>query len=162
MKRRRWRRRLRWIGTTLCALILITWGVSAGAMVARNQWFGDTYIKTGTAHGFVVCQWHRSTKDSLSTHPNTGWDMHRCPNELDFGFEMPYIEILGLDRGWLALPCWLLLLIFGIPTGLLWTFRERDLPPNACEHCGYDLTGNVSGRCPECGTPLQEPPATLE
>ncbi len=24
-----------------------------------------------------------------------------------------------------------------------------------CEHCGYDLTGNGSGRCPECGTAVQ-------
>lgn len=23
---------------------------------------------------------------------------------------------------------------------------------NLCGACGYDLTGNVSGRCPECGT----------
>ena len=25
-----------------------------------------------------------------------------------------------------------------------------------CLHCGYDLTGNVSGICPECGTPVQK------
>ena len=25
---------------------------------------------------------------------------------------------------------------------------------NACQKCGYNLTGNVSGRCPECGTAL--------
>jgi hypothetical protein len=24
-----------------------------------------------------------------------------------------------------------------------------------CLRCGYDLTGNVSGTCPECGTPAQ-------
>lgn len=24
----------------------------------------------------------------------------------------------------------------------------------ACSQCGYDLTGNMSGRCPECGTPI--------
>ena len=24
-------------------------------------------------------------------------------------------------------------------------------PPGHCQKCGYDLTGNVSGRCPECG-----------
>jgi hypothetical protein len=24
-----------------------------------------------------------------------------------------------------------------------------------CWHCGYDLTGNVSGRCPECGKPCK-------
>jgi hypothetical protein len=23
-----------------------------------------------------------------------------------------------------------------------------------CTRCGYDLTGNVSGTCPECGTPI--------
>ncbi len=27
-------------------------------------------------------------------------------------------------------------------------------PPGSCQRCGYDLTGNVSGRCPECGKPL--------
>ena len=24
-----------------------------------------------------------------------------------------------------------------------------------CANCGYDLTGNVSGICPECGTPIE-------
>ena len=28
--------------------------------------------------------------------------------------------------------------------------------PIACERCGYDLTGNVSGQCPECGTAIPE------
>jgi hypothetical protein len=23
--------------------------------------------------------------------------------------------------------------------------------PGHCQNCGYNLTGNVSGRCPECG-----------
>ncbi|MBI1827795.1 MAG: hypothetical protein HY287_02690 [Planctomycetes bacterium] len=27
----------------------------------------------------------------------------------------------------------------------------RALNPMLCRGCGYDLTGNVSGRCPECG-----------
>jgi uncharacterized RDD family membrane protein YckC len=27
-----------------------------------------------------------------------------------------------------------------------------------CMKCGYDLTGNVSGRCPECGTDIPSPP----
>jgi hypothetical protein len=25
--------------------------------------------------------------------------------------------------------------------------------PDACVTCGYNLTGNESGRCPECGSP---------
>ena len=31
--------------------------------------------------------------------------------------------------------------------------RGRRKVPGACRACGYDLTGNVSGRCPECGRP---------
>lgn len=30
-------------------------------------------------------------------------------------------------------------------------FKRVDLVPVRCGQCGYDLTGNVSGRCPECG-----------
>ena len=28
----------------------------------------------------------------------------------------------------------------------------RRLAANQCLHCGYSLTGNVSGFCPECGS----------
>jgi len=31
------------------------------------------------------------------------------------------------------------------------------LPEGYCQKCGYNLTGNVSGKCPECG--LDVPPA---
>ena len=30
---------------------------------------------------------------------------------------------------------------------------ERALNPWSCKGCGYDLTGNISGVCPECGRP---------
>lgn len=30
----------------------------------------------------------------------------------------------------------------------VWYFGE----PDHCVKCNYDLTGNTSGRCPECGT----------
>ncbi|HUU98153.1 MAG TPA: hypothetical protein VM487_20670 [Phycisphaerae bacterium] len=29
---------------------------------------------------------------------------------------------------------------------------EERRAKGLCINCGYDLTGNVSGRCPECGT----------
>jgi len=31
-------------------------------------------------------------------------------------------------------------------------------PPGYCQKCGYDLTGNVSGRCPECGAKVETVP----
>jgi len=35
-------------------------------------------------------------------------------------------------------------------------FSGRHYPPGHCQRCGYNLRGNVSGRCPECGKPISE------
>ena len=32
--------------------------------------------------------------------------------------------------------------------------RPKRRLPLGCRECDYDLTGNVSGTCPECGTPI--------
>lgn len=37
---------------------------------------------------------------------------------------------------------------------LLLGLRSLRHPPDHCHRCGYDLTGNLSGRCPECGHDL--------
>ena len=38
----------------------------------------------------------------------------------------------------------------------LWAFLPAVfLDAGCCYKCGYDLTGNVSGVCPECGRPIQ-------
>jgi hypothetical protein len=40
---------------------------------------------------------------------------------------------------------------------LVWGhIRARAIDPGLCPVCRYDLTGNVSGVCPECGTALRE------
>ncbi|UCG32128.1 MAG: hypothetical protein JSU68_10725 [Phycisphaerales bacterium] len=41
-----------------------------------------------------------------------------------------------------------------IYTGLRWRTIEHD--GHHCGDCGYDLTGNVSGICPECGIRFRE------
>jgi hypothetical protein len=35
--------------------------------------------------------------------------------------------------------------------------RRRDYPPGHCQRCGFDLTGNVSGRCSDCGRKVRLP-----
>lgn len=58
---------------------------------------------------------------------------------------------------------WAVVLLVFIPSWPL-TFwglrRHRKLRDSAedsvCAKCNYNLTGNVSGICPECGTPIQE------
>ena len=60
----------------------------------------------------------------------------------------------------MAIYCLHFVLLSAIAVGLLLTgpFREwrRDqrAQQGLCRDCGYDLTGNVSGKCPECGRPL--------
>ena len=74
-----------------------------------------------------------------------------------------YARHVGLYGGFVAygLP-----VAYGVLAGFvtLWLVRRRithylrrelatrGLP--TCLKCGYNLTGNVSGRCPECGTPI--------
>lgn len=38
--------------------------------------------------------------------------------------------------------------------------KRQDHHYGICSKCGYDLTGNVSGRCPECGAPTNSKGAT--
>jgi hypothetical protein len=40
--------------------------------------------------------------------------------------------------------------------------RWRRSRGGLCLKCGYDLTGNVSGVCPECGTKIEQPPDSSE
>ena len=47
-----------------------------------------------------------------------------------------------------AAPFWPVLVMACCPT-IIWWRRDRRPKPGHCP-CGYDLTGNVSGRCPEC------------
>ncbi len=57
--------------------------------------------------------------------------------------------------GYMIIPLWIPTLIIAIPSFILWR-RNRKLPEGHCA-CGYNLTGNVSGVCPECGRKLQAP-----
>lgn len=48
-----------------------------------------------------------------------------------------------------------LLVLWGVAAALtliMWRPDRPRFPSGHCQRCGYDLTGNVSGRCPECGT----------
>jgi hypothetical protein len=45
-------------------------------------------------------------------------------------------------------------LIMLVVAALLPLFR-RGSRPGGCLTCGYDLTGNVSGTCPECGCAIE-------
>lgn len=36
-----------------------------------------------------------------------------------------------------------------------WERRQERIPCGLCPECAYNLRGNVSGRCPECGAAME-------
>ncbi len=57
---------------------------------------------------------------------------------------------------YVALPLWFVQLPAGLLLAILTYFRWRRFNPAACRKCSFNLRDNVSGICPECGTPLSE------
>lgn len=51
----------------------------------------------------------------------------------------------------IAVSCWLFLPLLAVTSGFLWYRDRRRIPRGHCQACGYNLTGNTSGVCPECG-----------
>ena len=70
------------------------------------------------------------------------------------------LQFLSFGGSWcLVVPLWCLFLLFGAyPTyaflrgPVLRSWRRRR---GLCVGCGYNLTGNESGVCPECGTEIE-------
>jgi len=58
-------------------------------------------------------------------------------------------------------PSFLFHTIGAFACGCGWYLAHQRMPPDRggrgrCAQCGYDLTGNMSGTCPECGTAIGE------
>jgi hypothetical protein len=77
-------------------------------------------------------------------------------------------DLLTNSFGWHSTGFAGLFLIYVVMLGIHPAYRrptERDVKrhfdqnPRHCGRCDYDLTGNVSGVCPECGWPI--PPAPI-
>jgi len=49
------------------------------------------------------------------------------------------------------MPMWIVALGVGLLAGLIIWRDGRAIPLGHCQRCGYDLTKNESGICPECG-----------
>lgn len=48
------------------------------------------------------------------------------------------------------------LMSIGLRLVILQYAEEHDIDDTHCQQCGYDLTGNTSGVCPECGLRLRQ------
>ena len=92
--------------------------------------------------------------------------IRRCRTYYLIAFALILVNLLHrIDPLPYTLNCgtWLVLGA-GLPVALLMFLTavsedsESSDPPR-CERCGYNLTLNVSGQCPECGKPIKVPAA---
>ena len=110
--------------------------------------------------------------------PNPGWTFFRHPSAgrdytppgyVDLNPSPPwqsFLPVVGGSDSFTMAPgnrvydwgcvirLWFLFLLCTIPTAVLWWRGRRQRREGHCAKCGYNLTGNVSGVCPECGTAI--------
>lgn len=66
----------------------------------------------------------------------------------------PYITNNRTSGLWqIRIPIWIPTVLVAIPSFVFWRRNRLHLSGRYCK-CGYDLTGNESGVCPECGTKI--------
>lgn len=141
----RTRRILKWTGLVLSILFAAAW-------VGTAVWAVDNSRRsTAISVGYGSVSWMHS--DRISVTPWRGWRFESFDLWWAYHRFLPKWNTLG-GRGFiLNVPLWIPLLIVATPTFIAWR-RDRKLPPGHCA-CGFNLTGNVSGRCPECGAKVE-------
>ena len=151
MTRSVWRKRAKIIGLVLSILMLGVWVFSvmfvASYVSPRSQW------GIAIADGQINFSRYISitTSSGVSVGPSYAWETPQMSwTEVAsswLGFNLPG----KYSPGRFHIPIWLLVVAVGFPTAVLW-WRDRRPKAGSCMACKYDLTGNVSGTCPECGT----------
>jgi hypothetical protein len=90
--------------------------------------------------------------------------LYTAKPEIDRG-QLPLIRAIWhrrIDRNRASIPIPLIMAVSAVVPffyGIKTVRSRRWLARGCCPTCGYNLTGNVSGACPECGTPVPKEPA---
>jgi hypothetical protein len=148
-QRRRARRFVKWAGLVLCVMVSAGWAVSLMRCVGVG-W--DKYrVSLGDGN---LCLWELRTRGRVFE----GWHVYsEAPwGRRSYGLTWVHRDFIK-DGGTrlLYIPLWLPFLLLAIPAVVFWR-QDLRRPDSCC--CGYDLTGNVSGRCPECGRVVAQSP----
>ncbi len=147
----KWRQRLRstckWGGVTLCVLLFALWFASGWYMIKLRLGtiynpYGHLRFFSGTAE-YYSREW--ATYQSFI-------DPSRSEITRLYGRRYQWWAFEQTSMGNVtAFPIWLPFLAIALPTGFLFWSNHRQGRPGHCAACGYNLTGNTTGRCPECG-----------
>ncbi len=147
------RRILKWVGLVVCEMIVVAWGVSLMWVLV---YYGSHEPAICCVAGCVVLDWQYY---GIRYGPCGGAVSPRLRDNTNWGFVLPTLRHQDSPDGILwagEIPLWLPWLGFAIPTAFLFYRDRRRIPPGHCQTCSYNLTGNESGTCPECGQSCEE------
>jgi hypothetical protein len=156
MRRRpRTRRVLKWVGTVACVLVFTAWALSTKWSLA----YVGQPVCLDVIRGGVTVDRFRALDMAMFNPCRQGYWRVRTLSRIDPPVWSPSLGIWharfhGRVSAFI-LPLWIPLALLATPTIILWCHDRRRIPSGHCQTCGYDLTGNVSGICPECGTPVK-------
>lgn len=135
------------LGAPLCALILRFSGAKGWILLIYGGI--DFALAVGLVFYVRYCLslWYWFTRRNLTWNLAFGLSVScgilALPSSLCCG---------GIMAGVLAAPlAFGLLSLAGLYADRLWPRARRFMDSRNCLECGYNLTGNVSGVCPECG-----------
>ena len=157
--RRRWLRgTCKWSGVGACALIVFLWAVSRFWEIgyefhsrAHNVYF---VVSIGNGFAYTTLQIGRNLPDEVDWPDENDWILDAKPPSEQRWFWWTDWDQMWVWQGYgyiATFPLWPPLLLIALPTGWLFWSDHTRRKPGLCAQCGYDLTGNTTGRCPECG-----------
>ncbi len=129
-------------------------GVAGLALAGCN----DTCLWLVPGLAFAAAGWLVGRRFRYPPPPSRSWAvLALCPATLPAALVVILVGASVWDSPAAALQVAAFAAVcFGPAFGLTWLGLHCRHKPGHCDRCGYDLTGNVSGRCPECGRPVRE------
>jgi len=146
----------KWAGVIVCLVLIAAWTVTAPIPGSRKLSAG--WSRPACFVGIVCGELHiglprpPKSAEGLSISVGAHWPKGAVYDRAAWGLHWPSLSSpYPWNRWYLVIPIWIPLTFIAVLTALLGHRARRQIPTGHCWRCGYDLTKNESGVCPECG-----------